>query len=137
MTRDKRIRRLLNGWKSFLDEGRDSAENDDSVEIVLDVWRRGDDKTLEAAALFFGLDLTNQTESEFLLRLLAFLIFGEGKAGRPPRSKKWQGDELTSLAESYHSIKRENPRMSDVKIAEQIRRKHGYRNITNSAIRSN
>lgn len=55
-------------------------------------------KSLDVAAQSFGLDLSDGPQRELLLFALAEAIFGEGRPGRKPDSKEWDGPRLIELA---------------------------------------
>jgi hypothetical protein len=59
--------------------------------------------SLDAAAQFFGLDLSDSRERDLLLRLFAEAIFGRGRRGRRKDSKSWNGDKLIDLALCRHA----------------------------------
>jgi hypothetical protein len=47
--------------------------------------------SLRRAAEFFYLDPQSEWHREILVRILAQLMFGQGKRGRPSKSVKWDG----------------------------------------------
>lgn len=78
--------------------------------------------SLEIAAKYFRLDLSDSRQREMLLFALAEITFGRGKAGRRRDSKSWDSQKLMELALAdelccYDGI-------SDGKIAELIFAEH-------------
>jgi hypothetical protein len=73
---------------------------------------------LSKAADFFGLDLSKSEQRALLLDILADVIFGEQKKGRPPTKKrKWDALTLIQLAVDCNKVKAEAPGISDKKAA--------------------
>src|SRR4029453_13347281 len=61
---------------------------------------------LSKAADFFGLDLSKSEQRALLLDILADVIFGEQKKGRPPAKKaKWDRLRLIQLAVDCNKVK--------------------------------
>jgi hypothetical protein len=82
---------------------------------------------LSKAADFFGLDLSKSEQRALLLDILADVIFGEQKKGRPPAKKaKWDRLRLIQLAVDCNKVKAETPGISDKKAASII--KHNFSN---------
>ena len=70
------------------------------------------------AGEFFGLDLSNQAHLDLLLVILADVVFGEQKKGRPPAKKrKWDRLKLIQLAVDCNKVKEDMPKISDAKAA--------------------
>jgi hypothetical protein len=82
-------------------------------------------ESVAAAAKHFELDPNDARQREKLLWLLADVVFGRGKKGRPKGSStSWDSKRLCSLAAIYAEKKYENPKLSDAKIAKLIKDEH-------------
>jgi hypothetical protein len=77
---------------------------------------------LSKAADFFGLDLSKSEQKALLLEILADVVFGEEKKGRPRTQKrKWDRLTLIQLAVDCNKVKAETPGISDKKAAGLIK----------------
>jgi hypothetical protein len=90
---------------------------------------RQEPESVAAAAKHFRLDPNDARQREKLLWLLADVVFGRGKKGRPKGSStSWgatrRGNRLVILGEIYDRKKRVNPKLSDTKIAKLIKEEH-------------
>jgi hypothetical protein len=89
-----------------------------------------DEKSLAKAAEYFRLDPKNPLGRERLLYKLADVVFGpDGKRGRPKGSAtSWgntlMGNRLVTLGRIYEKKKKQNPKLSDAKIAKLIKAEH-------------
>jgi hypothetical protein len=82
-------------------------------------------ESLAEAARFFRLDLNDVRQREKLLYLLADIVFGRGKKGRPRGSKSsWNLIRLGDLGQIYEEMRRQRPNDSDAEIARRINREH-------------
>jgi len=81
-------------------------------------------ESVAVAAKRFGLDSKDARQREKLLWVLADVVFGRGKRGRPKGSKTSWGRRLFILGEIYQQKKNENPKPSDAKIAKLIKNEH-------------
>lgn len=66
-------------------------------------------EALSRAEKHLGFDLRNDQDQLRLLHVLADIVFGVGKRGRPRYRKKWDFDRLVQLAEDRIEVKRELP----------------------------
>jgi hypothetical protein len=84
------------------------------------------EKSLAGAAAEFGLDPKNPRDRERLLHILAEALFGApGKKGRPRDSATaWPGPRPITLGKIYEKKKKQNPTLSDAKIAKRIKAEH-------------
>jgi|SRR5262249_14636419 len=77
---------------------------------------------LSKAADFFGLDLSKSEQRQLLLNILADVVFGEQKKGRPrAKKRKWDVLTLIQLAVDCNKVKAEAPGISDKKAAGLIK----------------
>jgi hypothetical protein len=74
--------------------------------------------SLQKAADAFGLDAGSEGHREVLVRILAQLMFGDGKRGRPRMTHKWFEQREYDLGAHFHELKRERP---DIKLSEAAR----------------
>jgi len=81
-------------------------------------------ESVAIAAKRLGLDLNDARQREKLLWLLAEVVFGQGKKGRPWGSRTSWGHRLVSLGRIYDEKKYKNPKLSDAKIARLIKQEH-------------
>jgi hypothetical protein len=66
--------------------------------------------SLRAAAEAFHLDPRSEWHREILVRILARLMFGQGKRGRPSKSVKWGWHRAADLGMHFDDLKQErNP----------------------------
>ena len=80
-----------------------------------------DPKSLEKAAVFFGLDHLEAADCIILLRTLAAVNFPTRKRGRKKGANtSWNDYRLCLLGRRYRELKAQNPTHSDTKIAELI-----------------
>jgi hypothetical protein len=88
----------------------------------------GPPPALSEAAKYFDLQLGKPAEQSLLLHILADVVFGERKRGRP-RTKKGKWDVLTliQLAIDCNKIKEETPGISDKKAVGEIKRRYRER----------
>jgi len=87
-------------------------------------WRP-DPKWVAVAAAKVGLDPNNPSQREELLHILAHAVFAPGKKGRPKDTTTgWPSQRLITLGEIYEKKKKQNPRLSDAKIAKLIKDEH-------------
>jgi hypothetical protein len=90
-------------------------------------------EALSKAQKHFGLDLENDRDRRNLLYILADIVFGVGKRGRPRYSKKWDYYRLLRLAEDRIEVERVLPKLSDRKAATEIKKRHPDRYKDTSA----
>ena len=77
---------------------------------------------------FFSLDLSNQAHLDLLLVILADVVFGEQKKGRPPdKKRKWDTLKLIQLAVDCNKVKGDMPKISDAKAAQLIKDRYRSR----------
>jgi hypothetical protein len=81
-------------------------------------------ESVAAAAKHFGVDPNDARQREKLLWLLADIVFGRGKKGRPRGSRTSWGHRLVTLGGLYREKKYENPKLTDAKIAMLIKQEH-------------
>jgi len=80
---------------------------------------------LSRAAKYFDLQLREPAEQSLLLHILADVVFGERKKGRPPTKKgKWDVVTLIQLAIDCNKIKEETPGISDKKAVCEIKSRY-------------
>src|SRR5262249_20563872 len=99
--------------------------------------------SLTLAAEFFGFDdgsLDNPEWGdecrEMLLYILADVLFGPRKRGRPRRTgQAWDFNRLYCLLREYNKEKARNPNLSTAKIAEIIHRDKDFKNDDPQQIR--
>lgn len=72
-------------------------------------------KALDRAKEYFGSD-----DVDFLAQAMAEVLFGHQGRGRIKGVKTWTDNRYLHLGFAYHDIKREQPRLSDTKIAELL-----------------
>ncbi|MFZ2080309.1 MAG: hypothetical protein WAV38_27400 [Xanthobacteraceae bacterium] len=88
-------------------------------------WAKLNPGSVAKAAEFLRLDPNDAGQREKLLHLLAEAIFGPpGKGGRPRGTQTSWGNRLFLLGRIYEKKKRENPKLSDAKIAKLIKDEH-------------
>ena len=81
--------------------------------------------SLQEAADAFNLDPDSEWHREILVRVLAHLMFGQGKRGRPPMTLKWAPPREYDLGMHFNELKREKPNIKYSQAAKLI--KHRYR----------
>jgi hypothetical protein len=81
-------------------------------------------EALSRAEKHFGLDRKNEHDRLHLLYILADIVFGVGRRGRPPASKKWKSNKLWQLAKDHIAVKKDLPKLSNTKAAEQIKKRY-------------
>jgi hypothetical protein len=106
MSDRRAIQRRLDSYKRRLYVGFDEG----------DIWSAIDRKSLDLA------NLANPAARDMLLHILADVLFGSRKKGRPTGSQTaWGITRLFgSLLPLYYEKKRDNPKLSQTKIAELI-----------------
>src|SRR5262245_32409905 len=110
------------------------AKKDDTVAKRLKQWKADVRKWKEAgtwethqrhitalskAREYFGLDV--RQEEDRLLYILADVVFGSGRPGRPQGSKKWSKIRLLQLANDRLEIKRDFSELKDSQAAPEIK----------------
>src|SRR5262249_19876778 len=96
---------------------------------IFDSWTdAGPPAALSEAAEYFGLDLAKSAEQALLLHILADIVFGERKKGRPRTNKgKWDVARLIQLAIDCNKIKEDSPGISDKKAVGEIKSRYRER----------
>jgi hypothetical protein len=111
MSDHRAIQRRLDSYRRRLK----SASN------KFDVTSAIDRRPLKLAGRFFDLDLKDPILRDWLLYILADVLFGRRQKGRPSGSNTaWDFDRYFYLQYLYHAVKRDNPKLSNAKIAELI-----------------
>jgi hypothetical protein len=112
MSERRAIQRRLDSYKRRLYRGFDEG----------DIWSAIDRKSLDLAGRFFRANLANPAARDMLLHILADALFGSGKKGRPTGSHTaWDIPRLFGcLLPLYYEKKRDNPKLSQAKIAKLI-----------------
>jgi hypothetical protein len=120
------IERRLDSYKQQLDRAVDKFSP----------WFGIDQKSLALAGQFFSLDPDKPNMRDILLYILADVLFGTRKTGRPSASNTaWTLERYFRLCQLYHLKKHENPKLSKAKIAELIREHKEFKNDDPEQIR--
>jgi hypothetical protein len=77
--------------------------------------------SLKKAAAAFGLDPKDPHDAAILLRILAQLVFSDGKRGRPPNTSKWIHPREYDLGYHFHLLRQEKPRIKLTAAAKAIK----------------
>jgi hypothetical protein len=77
--------------------------------------------SLQSAAEAFGLDPQSEWHREILVRILAGLMFGKGKKGRPSKSVKWDWHRAADLGMHFDELKQEKPNIKYSQAAKIIK----------------
>jgi hypothetical protein len=77
--------------------------------------------SLQRAAEAVGLDPHNEWHCEILVRILAHLMFGEGKRGRPKHTTKWDAQRGFDLGHHFHLVQQERPKIKFSEAAKAIK----------------
>jgi hypothetical protein len=118
MSDRKAIERRLVSYRRQLQRASDKA----------DTWSAIDQKSLDLAGQFFGLDPKSPLR-ETLLYILADVLFGSRTKGRPKASNAaWDFRKHERLFQLYHMKKRDNPKLSKAKIAKLICEHEEFKN---------
>ncbi|MGB5183506.1 MAG: hypothetical protein WBO12_15145 [Xanthobacteraceae bacterium] len=126
MSDRKAIERRLDSYKRRLDGAADK----------LNPWSAIDEKSLVLAGRFFTLDPDDEIMRDALLYVLADVLFGTRKKGRPRESNTaWNFDRYFRLFQLYHLKKRDNPKLRKAQIAELICEHKEFRNNDPEQIR--
>jgi hypothetical protein len=112
MSERRAIQKRLDSYKRRLYRGFDEG----------DIWSAIDRKSLDQAGRFFRANLANPAARDMLLHILADVLFGSRKKGRPTGSyTAWDiARYFGNLLPLYYEKKRDNPKLSQAKIAELI-----------------
>ena len=81
-------------------------------------------KSLQMAAASFHLDPESERHREILVRVLAHLMFGRGKRGRPPMTLKWHPGREIDLGFHFSELKREKPNIKYSEAAKIIMQRY-------------
>jgi hypothetical protein len=91
---------------------------------------------LSAVAQYFEIDLDDPRQRDWLLHVLVDVIFDRRKRGRPSGTKSaWSLLRRARLAGLYEETKRQNPKLSDTKIAKLICEHKEFKNDDPEQIR--
>jgi len=90
-------------------------------------------EALSRAEKHFGLDSKHDQDRLRLLYILADIVFGVGRPGRPRDSKKWASDRLVQLHEDHIEVKKDLPKLSNGKAAAEIKKRYPDRYKDTSA----
>jgi hypothetical protein len=105
----------------------------------LEAWAQKVTPSLKKAADTLRLDPKDPQQAAILLRVLAQLVFTEGKRGRPKASQIFDTRQYFKpvvLGERYMRAKLENPGMNDRKIAEKLQKQYpDYKNMAAESLR--
>jgi hypothetical protein len=121
---------LVNEWGGWNSESREETWPD-VTEFVTE-GLKCDSKSLEKAAHFFGLDHTHPDDLSKLAHILAEEVFGARRRGRKTGGKIWNSERYLELGFRYQIAKRENPKLSDVKISEIMGNSPQFREYKNN-----
>jgi hypothetical protein len=107
----KAIQRRLDSYKQRLGHAYDKQNP----------WAAIDETSLDVAGQFFFLDPSEPIYRECLLYVLADVLFGKWKTGRPAGSNvAWDFNRYFRLYQLYHVIKHDNPKLGKTEIAKLI-----------------
>ena len=79
--------------------------------------------SLRSAAEAFGLDPHSEWHREILLRILAQLVFSDGKKGRPKETLKWYPEREYDLGYHFHLLRQEKPGIKFSEAAKAVKRR--------------
>jgi hypothetical protein len=97
------------------------------------IVRQSTSEALSSAEKHFGLDSNDDQDRLRLLYILADIVFGVGRRGRPRDSKKWASDRLVQLHEDHIEVKKDLPKLSNSKAAAEIKKRYPDRYKDTSA----
>jgi hypothetical protein len=107
-------RKRLAYWKSYFDDGGFQRRPNDSAAVAA--------PALLQAAEFFGLDPAK--DRDLLLHILASIVFGKRKKGRPGGTRNWDEKRFSQLGFHREAVERDNPGIGDKRAATEIKRRH-------------
>jgi hypothetical protein len=93
--------------------------------------------SLQRAAEAFHLDPQSDWHREILVNILAQLMFGDGKRGRPRNTLKWDWDRAYNLGDAVAAIRQEKPDIPYSQVAKIILHRYPkeYADCSEAALR--